>query len=404
MKNANLCMVVLAAAASGAQAQMAFGDWIISNRDEANQGVYRVDPATGVWENLTAGDVVYYSGLAMAADNYTLLALNSRTYGFDSLDPQMGAAPGPRLTTVPGQIAAEQSGTYLTAQDYGLFRVDPSTGAETLVWFAFNQSLRGVCIDGATGDFVTSGLGPFFYGTLTRVDPNTLLHTIIATGLGNVNTVAYHAVSGDFLVANGDFRFPVLRVSPTGAVSVFSTVAPSGAKTLRIDPATGNVLVAGVNAVSLLSQNGALLMTHATPAPFTEALGAEIYGSAICSTSGHAAGGYDFAVHFRDPSAGGRLYIAAVSDALSPGFPFNDGTGYCVCLELNDLFWATFGGLPGLVDGFSGALDSNGVAQGFIRLPEGFPAGVRLHVEALIEDPTKPYGVRPTNPTSFTTL
>ena len=390
-------------ATAGAHAQMTSGDWIVTNRSPLAQGVYRLTPSTGAWENLTAGDVVSYSGVAMASDNSTLLLMNVRDYSLDSFDVATGLAAGPRVTTIPQQVVLDQDGTYLTAQDYGLFRIDPTTGVETLVWFGFNQFVRGVCVDGATGDYVTVGLGPFFNGTLTRVNPISLLSTDIATGLGNVSCVDYNPLNNEFLVANGDSRFPILRVSAAGVVSVFSNFAPAGAKSLRIDPTTGNVLVAGVNSIALLNPAGNVVSSFATPAAFTEALGVEFYGSRTCSTSGFAAGGYDFAVQFRDPSAGNRMYIAALSDGISPGFPFNDGTGFCVCLHLGDLFWATFGGMPGTVDGFSGTLDASGSATGFVRLPVGFPEGYRLHAQALIEDPTMPFGVRPGNPVSFTT-
>ncbi len=402
MKRALTLLTALIATA-GVHAQMTSGDWIVTNRSQLAPGVFRLTPSTGVWENLTAGDVVSYSGVSMAADNSTMLLMNVRDYTLDTFDVATGLSAGPRMTTIPQQVVLDQDGSYLTAQDYGLFRINPATGVETLVWFGFNQFIRGVCIDGQTGDYVTVGMGPFFNGTMTRVDPISLLSTDIATGLGDVSCIDYNPIAGEFLVANGDQNYPVLRVSAAGVVSVFSNFAPSGAKALRIDPTTGNVLVAGVNSVALLNPAGNVLASFVTPTSFGEALGVDFYGSRWTSTSGQAAGGFDFAIQFRDPTASNRLYIAALSDSISAGFPFNDGTGYCVCLQMNDLFWATFGGLPGLVDGFSGALDASGSATGYVRLPVGFPEGIRLHAQPLIADPTKPYGVRPGNPVSFTT-
>lgn len=396
-----LCVLLASAEAS---AQFLPGDWIVSNRAPPFQGVYRLTPATGLWQSLTTGGAHHSAGLTMAADNSTVLSMNVADYSIDAFDQNAALVTGPLTTTIPLQLVVDQDGSYLTAQDYGLFRVDPVSGVETMVWFATNQFLHGVCVDGATGDYVTAGSGPFFDGVVTRIDPTSFAMTTLATGLGDVRCIDYNPATNVFLVANGATTSPVLSVSPAGFVSSFSTQAPAGAKAVRVDPNTGNVLIVGLFAAAMFTPFGALLASFPTPAVFEDATGAEIYGRRTASTSGLAAGGADFKLSVRDPSSANLPYLAAISEDLSTGPAVANNPSGCVCLETGVLFWSTLGGVPGLLLGFSGALDALGSADAHILLPLGFSPGYRFYAQAIVSVPSSPTGFRTTNVTGFNTL
>lgn len=69
------------------------------------------------------------------------------------------------------------------------------------------------------------------------------------------------------------------------------------------------------------------------------------------------------ALRFSDPTSPGRTYVAGAALGSSPGIPVDTRI---VPLNADSLFFVTFGGLPPLLNGYTGVLDADGVASGSI--------------------------------------
>lgn len=399
-----LAGIVLAAPAA---AQLQEGDWIVSSFGLNQPGLHAFNRVTQTWTVVAADPQFRPAGVAMALDNASLVAPNVITYALDAVSV-VGAFRQPlaQLTTLSGQVIVDQDGTYVVAQDYGLFRVDPVTGDETLIWApigVINEHIRGVCIDLDTGDYVVASVGPFSVGSLIRVNRNGDYVTL-ATGLGDISDVDHCLVSGDFYVANGAANDSVLRIGRDGSVTSLGTSVPFASKAVRVDPATGRVVAVGPLEIALLTPEGAVLESYPTPFYIDDASGVEIFGSRTISGVGPATGGTDYTFNVAFPNAAGHLYVAALSDGLRPGFPFNDGSGRILSLLDSPLVWQTIGGIPGVLDGFIGLLDGGGYGSAVVHLPAGMPAGYRFFVGVIAMELNAPPKITYANVAAFTTL
>jgi hypothetical protein len=388
--------------ASLATAQLPSQDWIVASYGFSNPGLHVVSPATGAVLSVVPGGY-FPVGVVMAPNNVDLLVAGSTSLDLVTLGGLV-VPTSPISNGYGGQLAPDQDGTYLCAEDWGLYRLDPTTGSEDWTWSGVYAFLNGVCVDGDTGDYVVGEHGYFYDGRVTRIHRTTGVATTIAAGLGPVQSVDFDPLTGEFLVANGDAFAPVLRVARNGAVTALGTsVVPTGATAVRVDPTTGNLLVVGPNAARMVTPLGATVANVAFSTPMDYPGGVELSGSRKVSGFGAATAGSDYFVRLAFPGGAGRAYTAALSTAMRPGIPLNDGTGRVVSLAADWLFNATIGGIPGLLDGFSGVLDANGSAIATVHVPAGFPAGVRFFVSAVVANPAAPSGLETANTWGFTT-
>jgi hypothetical protein len=392
-----------------AAAQVGEGDWVVASLGDNQPGLHAFNRTLQTWTVVAANPLFRPAGVAMALDNASLVVPNVATYTLDAVSASGSFLPPvAQLTTLSGQAVPDQDGTYAVAQDYGLFRVDPLTSVETLLWAPIGviyEQIRDVCVDLDTGDFIVASVGPFSVGSLIRVSRDGASYSTLATGLGDVRDVDHCTVTGEFYVANGAASDSVLRVSRFGTVSSLGSSVPVGTKALRVDPATGRIVAVGPLAIALLTTEGILLASYPTPFYLDEPSGIEIFGSHTITGIGPATGGTDYEFQIAFPNAAGHVYLAALSDGLRPGFPFLDGTGRILSLADTPLVWQTIGGIPGLLDGFVGVLDGGGFGTAVVRLPVGMPAGSRYFVGVIALPPMpspSPYSYA--NVAAFTTL
>lgn len=397
-------LAVLVLVVAPASAQLLPGDWILANYGFTNPGLHKITPSTGLVQPIVPGGGYYPASVMMDLDNFNLLAASGAT--LDTVTPSGIVAQGaPTSNGFGGQTAPDQDGSLLCAEGYGLYRLDQNLQSEDWVWSGLYAFLKGVCIDGDTGDYIIVGEhGYFADGRVTRIHRTTGASTIIAAGLGPVQSIDFDPITGDFLVANGDPLAPILRVGRNGSVGAMgSFVVPSAAGAVRVAPETGNLLVVGPSAARLVTPLGATITNVPLVPPMDYPGGVEIYGSRKISGFGPATAGTDYFVRFSFPGCAGQNFLGAMSTAQRPGIPMNDGSGRVVSLRADWLFNATVGGIPGLLDGFSGVLDANGAATGVVHIPAGFPAGVRFFVSAVAVQPSAPSGIETANTWGFTT-
>ncbi len=255
------------------------GDLLIANGEvvvKGRAGIVKVDPLTGVQTVISKG------GLFGEPDDVTV-GLSGTLYVADSsAQPPAGAVLSVALPTkkqavvtsggilgTPQGVAVEASGQLLVtaignAPDQ-IVRVDPQTGAQSVVTMLPGQALR-VAVE-STGQILVGIASSPPGGEIIRVDPVSGAQSIVSAG-GLLTTVWDLAVApnGDIIVLN---RYPemILRVDPvSGAQSVISSggllltpfgiaVASNGAifvvdpmgqtstadgRVIRIDPATGS--------------------------------------------------------------------------------------------------------------------------------------------------------------------
>jgi hypothetical protein len=405
-------LVSLLTLAGASLAQIAPGDWILSDASNASAGLFRVDPTTGQVSTITAGQPAgTFNAVFMDRNNVDLAAVLTQLNGPFHI---VSCTPLGVLTTIvalgTGPFATDavldQDGTFvgLSVGGGGLWRSDPVTGRTTLLVPTGNRIQAGVCIDGDTGDYILAFAAGFAsLGELLRVDRRTLAVTTIVGGLGTLSSVDFEPSTGDFVVS--DFGFvKVLRVHRSGAWSIVNTSFPPDAQAVRVDPETGNLLTGGGGVVGLMTPAGVVLRSHTPPLTNLTITGLELYGSRKVSGAGPATGGSAYPIRFAFPLSGGRAYVGALSTGLRPGFPLADGTGRTIQLDVTSpLFPISIGGLPGATTGFAGVLDGAGHASGSILIPAGFPPGVRVFVSAVALHPGLPSGLDTANTWGVTT-
>jgi hypothetical protein len=393
-------------------AQIAPGDWVLSDASNGATALIRVDPTTGQASTILAGQPAgHLNAVFMDRNNVDLAAVQTTVNGAYHV---VSCTPLGVLSTIvalgPGPLAIDaaldQDGTFvgLSVGGGGLWRSDPATGRTTLLVPTGNRIQSGLCLDGDTGDYVLAFAAGFStIGELLRVDRRTLAVTTILGGLGTISSVDFEPASGDFVVTDPGFPH-LLRVHRSGAWSTVNENFPPDAQAVRVDPETANLLAGGGGTVGLLGPTGTLIRSHAPPVPGLTITGLELYGSRKVSGAGPATGGSAYQIRFAFPQSAGRAYVAALSTGLRPGFALADGTGRTIQLDVTSpLFPISIGGLPGLTTGFAGVLDGSGQATGSILIPAGFPAGFRLFVSAVALHPGLPSGLDTANTWGVTT-
>jgi Ca2+-binding RTX toxin-like protein len=229
----------------------ASGDLVVADATFAGGpgAVTRIGPATGAQAVVTSGgNLVDPFGIAVEP-----------TGGLLVTDPLVGVIrvhPGtgdqsvvlPSGSFAPFAVAVDAGGDIMVAafgqDDSVVLRVDPVTGVPTIVASLGSESFpTGIAVE-ASGDLVVTlfNLGAVFEGELEgsviRVDPDTGLRTILASG-GGLNLPLGIAVepAGGLVVTVGDFLGLALG-TPPGIV--------------RVNPVTGNQ--------TLLTSGGGLVL------------------------------------------------------------------------------------------------------------------------------------------------
>jgi hypothetical protein len=401
MRTITCTFLVALSMAAPARAQAAPGDWIVATFGFPGGSIHSIAPSTGVATRLAGSgpETLFFNALIHHPDNRDFLGAFYEPEVLARVVPNgpvTTVAPLGRVTT---SIALDEDGTVVAtiSLDQGgghLVRANLDTHVTTLI-AAVPVRLNAVGIDGDTGDWIVGSYDRNVPdGLVLRIDRSTRAVSTIATGVVAVTAVGWERSSGDFLVANGG---SIVRVTRGGSVAPFA--GPLAANELRIDPENGNVLVGGLDQLTLLSPAGAVITTRTPPPLFVT--GVELFGSREVSGAGSLRSGSSYRVDFAFPGSPNSSYVAALSLAPRPGFPLPDGR--VIPLALDPLFVLSLGGLPGITTGFAGRLDAQGRAQGTIALPPGFPAGVRVFASAVALNPALPSGLDTANVLGVTT-
>jgi len=120
----------------------------------------------------------------------------------------------------------------------------------------------------------------------------------------------------------------------------------------------------------------------------------DIYSSRFTglTSNGIAGPGRTMRLRFSDPPSSGLTYVAAASFGSVPGIPIDTRT---LPLNADALLFISVGGLPGILNGFIGSLDIDGVANGTVTIPNSpVYLGVQFVVAFVVIDPNAPSNIR----------
>jgi Tol biopolymer transport system component len=110
------------------------------------------------------------------------------------------------------------------------------------------------------------------------------------------------------------------------------------------------------------------------------------------TSNGIAGPGRTMRLRFSDPASSGLSYVAAASLGSVPGIPIDTRT---LPLNADGLLFISIGGLPGILNGFIGTLDIDGVANGTVTIPNSpIYLGVQFVVAFVVLDPNAPSNIR----------
>lgn len=405
MSRFSIALAIVLAAVASTSAQIISGDYLLASSGNSSPGLFRLHPSNGVLSPINVGITPFYPvSVLMDADNQWLLTGANDTTGdyLSSVAPNGALTQGTYLTTRANQCILDEDGSVVAAEDWGLYSIDTAMQTENWIWNGLYFFNYGLTLDQDNGDYIVGGVYYLMTGRLMRVHRNGTSQ-IIATNLGWVSAVDFDPLTGDYLVTNGDAISPLLRVTKNGLVQSMGMNVPTGAKAVKVDPTTGNILVGGTNEVRLLGPTGNLIQNFPLATGMDYLTGLEIYGSRKVSGHGTAAAGTDYYIEFSFPDCPNQPYVAALSTSMRPGFALNDGTGRVISLQNNSIAQLTLGGLPGVIDGFSGTLDAQGHATGVIHLPGWAQPGTRLFVTGVAVNPGMPSNLDTANTWSFST-
>jgi len=232
-------------------AQPVPGNWVVSAWGNPAAGLFTVDPASGQPAPINLSSRFGAAGLA--EDNRDLLCAQ---VGGGAL---VRVTPAGSLTSVGGPwggigfLEPDQDGSYIGANVIGLSSsFDRWTPGGGIAPITSQVSPLQATIDGDTGHYYTVGM--FGLGVmLSRVDRTTgAVTTIRLTGVGSPaqpSGLVSDPARGDFLILQAG-SLPVgspqlIRVDRTGTITPFVHSVIDRPTSLRRDPETGRLLVAG---------------------------------------------------------------------------------------------------------------------------------------------------------------
>lgn len=398
-------LFLLAAATASAQPLLPVPGGNIILTDSSPPMVSMYDPITGSIAVLTADPLLVIPAGCVVTDQRDVVFsdwIGISIHRVDALGNLTTLATG--LLNQPTRLTQDHNGDIVyTGNAWGyapssLLRLD-SLGAITTIAVLPGNPFD-VKLEGAgplpSGDFlVTLPL----QGQLIRVDGAGGI-TTLASGLAGPIGVATFP-NGDYAVALSStddiVRIPRGGGTPTiwvpssqlgnikdlvadgeGGFLVTEAGGTTGSRLMKVD-AGGNVTQVLGNAAFGFFQ-GASYSPHLT-APIAPGTGLNgLFGLAI-----------DF------PANPNMAYTTAVSGSLFPGITFFGGDPRATPLNPDPLFVQSFGvGFPGITAGWLGTLDGSG--QGVVTLnltpfPAGAFAGIRVHLQVGVIDPTAPTSI-----------
>lgn len=239
---------------------------IIINEPTIFGEILRLDPFTGDLTHITAGGLLPHAQGRMALDsNGDLIVISEQ--GLLRVDPVTGAQTliAPREAFIHATSIAIEANGDLIVTDSGVFkeagailRVDPVTGAQTVISSGGHLIFPGgVAIDG-NGDFlVVDHQTPGGSGYVLRIDPQTGAQTIVSSGGSFVDpTDIAIDENGDLLIADANAFGGLCPLRGCGGI-------------IRVDPETGaqtTVSALGIftNPLSIaIEADGSLLVVDA---------------------------------------------------------------------------------------------------------------------------------------------
>ncbi len=378
---ARLAAVALLAAAGLPAQTVRDGDLVLASNGSTRGALY-VDPASSVLRTLDA--TRSYAGLHMSWGNDAAWVLSGSRVLFVN--------PAGKVTTVVnfvtgslGAIAADQDARFwITNQSTGhVYRLFGST-ATTI---ATLPSPSAICRDGDTGHFVVGST----QGALYRVNRETYAVTTLAQGLGSISGVAYvPSAGGRFVVSRLASGGAVAIVDRTGAVSATANLADANCVTF--DERRNRIFAGGTGAsagnVFELTVQGAVVRTLSVGAGVSIS-GIDVWGDRDVSLTGTGVQGSRATAYLAFPDSPNRAYCVALSLANRPAIRV---AGQHQHIAPDAVFFLTAcGGLPLWTTGFTGTLDSGGIANARFVLP--YVPGLRLYVGASAVNPGKPGGL-----------
>lgn len=173
------------------------GQIVVTQSRSASTGVLRVDPATGAQTIVTGeGFISDAVGVAVAAPGQLIVTNGGQGIpaAVISVDPTTGVQTpiaigpgGPCINTVlgcPAGVAIEADGSLLVANQIGVVRIHPATGAVTSVTpHGLLTVPYGVAIE-ATGQIIVAD-----FERIIRVDPATGAQSVVSEGGNFVNPI-----------------------------------------------------------------------------------------------------------------------------------------------------------------------------------------------------------------------
>jgi sugar lactone lactonase YvrE len=295
---------------------------LVADADDGTGLVIGVDPATGARTTVAvfpfvdaqpvgvareANGEILVTDLAAFGGQGGLIRVDPATRAVTTVSANGAPAGGPDFAGPVG-VAVEADGDILVADQgaggpAGVIRVDPATGARTLV--SANGAPRGgpnfadpsgVAVE-ADGDILVADENAFGgTGGVIRVDPSSGARTTVSANGAPAGGPAFSAPFGLALEGDGDIL-----------VADFAAGSDHRGAVIRVDPATG--------ARTLVSANGAPPGDPEFAVPFGVAVEAD--GHIVVVNNGLPSGGPGGVIRV-DPATGERTNVSANGAPFGP--------------------------------------------------------------------------------------
>jgi len=277
------------------------------------------------------------------------------------------------IPTTQAGIVPEQRGDYITGTESGIFRFAGVGGAVSTVHTA---SVTGLCDRLTRGGWLSfSGNAVFNQGRGGGRSKVVGMSGPIPLGIGSIAT---DTTTGNAYATSGALFFVDL------GLKTFTTLARVGAfgsfQAVDIDPVTRDLVVGTSTGVYRVDRQGSVLATWATFTPGV--IGLAVIGSGHTSGFGPVTPGTNYDVIVSYPAHPGFFYQVAASFGYNPGITTPFGT---VPLNPDALFFLSVS-VPQIFQKFSGQLNTQGLANPVVAIPNGPLQGVRIFLAGLVHD------------------